>query len=78
MYHHPFKAKLGQMSQISVDRCYSLDKSAAIFCSWGAVPPNLPCTCQTIVTFWCSGVRRCFGMGEADMIWQGYAMKPTL
>ena len=42
MYNHPIVAKLGQMSQISVNRCFSIDKRAAIFSNWGVVLPNLP------------------------------------
>ena len=42
MYNRPIVAKLGQVSQISVDRCFSIDKRAAIFSNWGAVLPNHP------------------------------------
>ena len=42
MYHHPIIAKLGRVSQISVDHCLNINKSVAIFHNQGTVLPNLP------------------------------------
>ena len=42
MYNRPIVAKLGQVSQISVNCCFSIDKWVSIFRNWGAVLPNLP------------------------------------
>ena len=42
MYNRLIVAKLGQVSQISVDRCFSIDTRVTTFSNWDAVLPNHP------------------------------------